>query len=269
MPEGPETRRMADKIGSALINKKIDSINYFHPSLKGLNRTKVIIIEVTSRGKAVVIRFNNGMSIISHNQLYGRWTTNYLKTKIKHNRKLRIEFCVNNKAIRLWSATDIKYLKTMDENSHNYIKNLGPDVLDETTTYDVILKRLVDKKFKNRNLAGLLLNQNFIAGLGNYLRSEILFYSKIMYDKKPKDLNLDEKNSLSKNIKDISIRSYKQKGKTLFEDDLMLKYLDSSVKRRRFMVFARENLRCFICNSKIKKEYISSRRIYYCTVCQR
>ncbi len=209
------------------------------------------------------------MSLITHNQLYGRWTTNYLKTKIKHNRKLRIEFCVDNKAIRLWSATDIKYLKTMDENNHHYIKNLGPDVLDESTTYDVIFKRLIDKKFKNRNLAGLLLNQNFIAGLGNYLRSEILFYSKIMYDKKPKDLNLDEKNSLSKNIKDISIRSYKQKGKTLFEDDLMLKYLDSSVKRRRFMVFARKNLRCFICNSKIKKEYISSRRIYYCTVCQR
>ena len=92
----------------------------------------------------------------------------------------------------------------MDENNHHYIKNLGPDVLDETTTYDVIFKRLIDKKFKNRNLAGLLLNQNFIAGLGNYLRSEILFYSKIMYDKKPKDLNLDEKNSLSKNIKDIS-----------------------------------------------------------------
>ena len=80
----------------------------------------------------------------------------------------------------------------------------------------------------------------------------------------------DEKTrSLVTNIKDISIRSYKQKGKTLFEDDLMLKYLDSSVKRRRFMVFARKNLRCFICNSKIKKEYISSRRIYYCKVCQR
>ena len=89
----------------------------------------------------------------------------------------------------------------MDENNHHYIKNLGPDVLDETTTHDVIFKRLIDKKFKNRNLAGLLLNQNFIAGLGNYLRSEILFYSKIMYDKKPKDLNLDEKNSDKKERK--------------------------------------------------------------------
>ncbi len=269
MPEGPETRRMADKIGSALINKKIDYINFFHPSLKGLKKTNLIINEVTSRGKAVVIRFNNGISIITHNQLYGRWTTNYLKTKIKHNRKLRIEFCVEKKAIRLWSATDIKYLKTNDEQNHHYIKNLGPDILDDTTTYNVIFKRLEDIKFKNRNLAGLLLNQNFIAGLGNYLRSEILFYSKIMYNKKPKDLDIDEKNLLSKNIKDVSIRSYKQKGKTIFENDLMLKYLDKTVRNRRFMVFARKNLRCYVCNSKINKEYISSRRIYYCITCQR
>ena len=103
---------------------------------------------------------------------------NRLNTKIHHNRSLRIEFCTEKKAIRLWSATDISAYKTIEENEHPYIKNLGPDVLDSSTTADLIYERLTSDKFKNRQFSGLLLSQAFISGLGNYLRSEILFYSK-------------------------------------------------------------------------------------------
>ena len=77
MPEGPETRRMADGISRSLANKEITSFKFLHPSLEPLNRLETIsILEVTSMGKAVVIRLNNGLSIISHNQLYGKWQEN-------------------------------------------------------------------------------------------------------------------------------------------------------------------------------------------------
>ena len=83
----------------------------------------------------------------------------------------------------------------------------------ENTDYENILVRLKSKRFRNRALAGLLLDQSFIAGLGNYLRSEILFFSKLMYFVKP--INLSEKQliEISKNIKDVSMRAYFQKEK--------------------------------------------------------
>ena len=187
---------------------------------------------------------NNNYSIITHNQLYGRWTSSRLATKIRHNRSLRIEFCTEKKAVRLWSATDISAFKTIDENHHPYIKNLGPDVLDITTTPELIFSRLISDKFKNRQFSGLLLNQGFISGLGNYLRSEILFYSNCMYDDKSSKLNTSQNKLLATNIKDVSMRAYNQKGNTIFYDDLMLKKLDKTIKNRRFMVFARKGHAC-------------------------
>lgn len=269
MPEGPETKRMVDTIKRDLVNKKIISTKFYHQSLDSIPTSGLSVKEVLSKGKAVVIRLNNDYSIITHNQLYGRWTSNKLNTKIHHNRSLRIEFCTEKKAIRLWSATDISAYKTIEENKHPYIKNLGPDVLDSSTTADLIYERLTSNKFKNRQFSGLLLSQAFISGLGNYLRSEILFYSKCMYDDKSSILDVDQNRLLAKNIKDVSMRAYEQKGKTIFYDDLMLKKLDKTVKNRRFMVFARKGQHCYICKDIILKDQASSRRIYYCPKCQK
>lgn len=269
MPEGPETKRMVDTISRDLVNKKIISTKFYHKSLVSFPKTGLAVKEVVSKGKAVVIRLNNNYSIITHNQLYGRWTSSRLATKIRHNRSLRIEFCTEKKAIRLWSATDISVFKTIDENHHPYIKNLGPDVLDITTTPELIFSRLISDKFKNRQFSGLLLNQGFISGLGNYLRSEILFYSNCMYDDKSSKLNTSQNKLLATNIKDVSMRAYNQKGNTIFYDDLMLKKLDKTIKNRRFMVFARKGHACYICENTIIKDQASSRRIYYCPQCQK
>ena len=131
MPEGPETRRMSDKISKTLKGKKILRFKFRHRTLIQLkNLEKIIIIEALSKGKAVIIRLDNGFSIISHNQLYGKWTFNLPKTVPKTKRQLRIEFITEKKAVRLWSATDISLYKSEHENLHPYLKKIGPDVLD-------------------------------------------------------------------------------------------------------------------------------------------
>ena len=186
MPEGPETKRMADDISRTVKQKEISSLKFLHPSLIELNSKKGILIDdVTSAGKSIIIRLNTGQSIVTHNQLYGKWTINYLTTKIKHNRQLRIEIVSGKKVARLWSATDIVLLNSKDEKKHHYLKNLGPDILCSSTVEETVFERLSLKSYMNRNLGGLLLNQHFIAGLGNYLRSEILFFSGLMPGLRP------------------------------------------------------------------------------------
>ena len=163
MPEGPETKRMVDSIGRALIGKKIDSVQFFHDNLQNLSLEDFShVLNIHSRGKAVVCQLDNGQSIITHNQLYGKWTVNLRKTIPKTGRALRIEMNTKTYSVRLWSATDITLYETKVESLHPYIKKLGPDILMKTTTSVIILNRLVDKKFRNRMLAGLLLNLSLI-----------------------------------------------------------------------------------------------------------
>ena len=131
MPEGPETKRMVDAISKSLVGKKIISHRFFHEELLNLNsKSQLTIIDALSKSKAIILRLDDGYSIISHNQLYGKWTFNLPKTVPKTNRQLRIEFITEKKAVRLWSATDISLYKSEHENLHPYLKKIGLDVLD-------------------------------------------------------------------------------------------------------------------------------------------
>ena len=270
MPEGPETKRVVDAISKSLVGKKIISHRFFHEELLHLNsKSQLTIIDALSKSKAIILRLDDGYSIISHNQLYGKWTFNLPKTVPKTNRKLRIEFITEKKAVRLWSATDISLYKSEHENLHPYIKKLGPDVLDIETTSETILKRLDNNKFQNRALGSILLDQSFISGLGNYLRSEILFFSELNHNQKSSMLKDKQKEKLSLVIKEISIRAYKQKGKTI--DFISIGNTFGNIanfKRMKHMVFSRVGKPCLLCSDTIVKVIQSSRRIYLCPTCQ-
>jgi len=240
MPEGPETRRMADGLSKAIKKKDLISYQFLHPSLDNLNKLKGIkVIDVSSLGKTIITRLNIGKSIMTHNQLYGKWTVNLTDTIVKK------------------------------ENTHHYIKNLGPDVLNDFVTIETIANQLESKKFRNRNLGGLLLNQNFIAGLGNYLRSEILFFSGLLPTIRPSDLDADQIYNLSNSIKCISMRAYHQKGNTIDKDDFSKKFGNIfNFRLIRHMVFGRKDQPCFNCSNKVIKSVQNSRRLYYCRECQ-
>ena len=147
MPEGPEIRRAADKIGKALVGKVIEDGEWPFPSLAQADSLILghEVLSVTSRAKAMLIRFSSGYTMYSHNQLYGRWTVHLKTTDPRSRRSLRAAFITDKHAVRLWSATDIVLLPTPEENGHPFLARLGPDVLDETITSTALLHHLKSK----------------------------------------------------------------------------------------------------------------------------
>ena len=90
----------------------------------------------------------------------------------------------------------------------------------------------------------------FLAGLGNYLRSEILFAAGIDPAARPKDLNQNQLNKLARQTFSVSRRSYKSGGVTL--PDKQYRWLRNeglSHAQARFMVFGRANLPCHVCGT--------------------
>ena len=144
MPEGPEIRRAADRIAKRLVGREIESIELHYPPIREFQSvvSDSQIVSVASRGKAMLTRFDCDLSMYSHNQLYGRWTVNRRSTELKWGRALRAEMLTESHAVRLWSATDVEIIPTFDEESHPFISRLGPDVLDESCTPEVIMEML-------------------------------------------------------------------------------------------------------------------------------
>ncbi|MDP4770378.1 MAG: endonuclease VIII, partial [OM182 bacterium] len=106
MPEGPEIRRAADKIAKVLEGKTVNSIEFAFPHLKpfesDLRSREVTALE--TRGKALLTHFDNGLSIYSHNQLYGRWYIVKQGTLPKTNRSLRLALHTATHSALLYSA---------------------------------------------------------------------------------------------------------------------------------------------------------------------
>ncbi|WP_064094074.1 endonuclease VIII [Rossellomorea aquimaris] len=271
MPEGPEIRRAADDIQRALQHKPVLDVHFAFPHLgeyedllKG-----AVVTRVDTKGKAMLIRFDNGYSIYSHNQLYGKWYVRNAYNYPKTNRQLRLALHNEKKSALLYSASDIEVLRDEEVPHHPFVSKVGPDLLSETVTMEELQQRIRDKKFHRRKWSILLLDQGFVAGIGNYLRSEILYVAGIHPSLRPIDCTDEQIGKAAKGMLELMHQSYTTGGIT---NDLQLveKLKAKGMKRSRYRhwVFNREGAACFVCGSEIEKIMAGSRRLYYCPVCQ-
>ena len=271
MPEGPEIRRSADALANVLQNQTINkvtiglaSLTPFQSALSGQR-----IVDVSCRGKAMLLHFDNDLSIYSHNQLYGRWVIVPLDELPETNRSLRLGLHTHAHSALLYSASDISVWPRGKLSEHPFLRKLGPDVLNQTVTQEAIQQRLISTQFRNRNLAALYLDQGFLAGMGNYLRSEILFFAGLHPDKKPAHLSDKQIKHLAAQTLQVTYRSYATGGYTRsIAASVCARHSVAEYEAQRFMVFDREGLLCRRCNETILRAERSSRRIYFCPQCQ-
>ena len=271
MPEGPEVRLAADKLAAKLVGEVVETAWFGLPRLETfageLSGRRVASLE--TRGKAQLIHFENGLALYSHNQLYGRWFVRARESYPKTNRSLRVALHTDTSSALLYSASDIAVLDREGIRKHPFLSRIGPDLLSSELTKQVLVARLRDRRFKNRALGGLYLDQAFVAGLGNYLRSEILHFARVHPTQRPSDLTATQQRKLAAETLVVGQRAYEKRGVTN-PPRLVQRLKKKGAKRRayRHAVFARAGLPCYRCGTAIEKTSIASRRLYFCPACQ-
>lgn len=271
MPEGPEIRRAADEIAAVLEGQRVEQVRFGLPRLRRYNRQlqghKVLRLE--TRGKALLTHFEHGLSIYSHNQLYGVWRVQARGKIPESSRSLRLALHTASHSALLYSASDISVWATAELPQHPFLARIGPDILDASLDWRAVAQRLQSEAFRGRRLASLYLDQRFLAGIGNYLRSEILFAAGLHPGLRPRDLGRGELGRLSRSTLDISRRSYQTAGITqpaARHRALQRRGLD--YEQRRFMVFGREGLPCYNCGDEVIRQQADSRGLFVCRYCQ-
>ncbi len=267
MPEGPEIWRAADEISDAVRGKEIEELFFAFDELKKYEE-ELLGLKVDSvipRGKAIITSFNNNLNLYSHNQLYGKWKIANRGETPDTNRSLRAAIHTRDKSALLYSASEIYVLNDEEVEEHDYIKKLGPDVVHPDTTYEEVLARYQDDIFKNRKLSTLLLDQGFLSGLGNYLRSEILFNAKVDPEVRPVDCTEEEIKALAKYSLELSRTSY-QTGGVITPPELVQALKEEGATRReyRFFAYGREGKPCYKCGAPIEVIKTGGRKIFYC-----
>ena len=271
MPEGPEIRLAADRIARVLVDRQLVAVEFGLPRLARFARGLVgsTVTAVDTRGKAMLTRFDNGLTLYSHNQLYGRWYTAKRPQLPDTHRSLRVALHTETHSALLYSASDIDVLSERQLLKHPFLARVGPDILDRSLDTDAVVERLLSPRFRKRSTGSLYLDQAFLAGNGNYLRSEILHVARVHPAEKPERIDARRLRELARLTLVVSRRSYRTRGVTVVpEIDRALRAKGQSYEKRRFYVFGRKGKPCRTCRAKIAMETVGGRRLYRCPRCQ-
>ncbi|SNY96058.1 endonuclease VIII [Halomonas sp. hl-4] len=271
MPEGPEIRRAADSIQNQIGGRVVDEVWFAFPELaKHASALEGIRVKVVDTwGKALLLRFANQQVLYSHNQLYGVWKLHDAAKPPTTKRSLRVRLIADGRAASLYSASDISLWHESNLHYHPFLSRLGPDLLSQQLTSAEVLARLELKAFMRRQLGGLLLDQGLVAGLGNYLRSEILFYAQCHPKQRPIDLTEHQRHQLATCIIETTRQAYQQAGVTNTKPWIDQAIAAGEPRRQwRFSVFDRAGLSCHRCGNLIERMMVGSRRLYWCPCCQ-
>lgn len=271
MPEGPEIWRAADTLNEALQGQQLTDVFFAFDELKEyeFKLQGQTVERVEPRGKAILTYFDSDYVLYSHNQLYGKWMTSE-QEEPETNRKLRVAFHNGSHSAYLYSASDISILRKDEVNEHKYIRKLGPDVLHPETTLDDVLSRFQMDKFVNRKLTTLLLDQGFLSGIGNYLRSEILFDAGVDPSYKLRECTDGQIRRLADAALSLCQRSYNTKGITTDDKTLEALLRENTPKSEyRHYVYKRTGGYCHKCGDEIKEVKTGGRKVYYCSTCQK
>jgi formamidopyrimidine-DNA glycosylase len=138
---------------------------------------------------------------------------------------------------------------------------------------------------KDEAIGAALLNQRIVAGLGNYLRAEVLFDCKLNPWRTVGELTQRKLSCLAKTIPRLTRDAY-ERGATAADADRKRMASDPSLVYQpgreygtRHMVFRRTNLPCLRCGEKIRQlrqktmqnqddEEERTRIVYFCEKCQ-
>ena len=159
------------------------------------------IVRIQTKGKFLYIELEKQWFILNTCGLSGGWCfkssnnqlqfsknfKNYSTEEIAEYTKilrkhLNIEFVLNNNTSLFFydslSFGTLKVIQGIDHISQK-LNTIGPDVMDSSTTIQVFMDRLILPKNQTKEIGIVLMDQSVISGIGNYLRSEILYLSKI------------------------------------------------------------------------------------------
>ncbi len=183
MPEGDTIRSAANRIGAALVDRDIESIETPHPRYgkdrwpERLSGKKVRAVD--AHGKHLLVRFDGGLTLHSHLRMTGAWGV-YPRGKRWHRGAHRAWLVIRT-ADHDVVQFDGPVLELMTDGRTRFdqrLARLGPDVLAPEFDDAAFTKRLRSDD-QTRTLGDALLDQRNVAGLGNIWKAEGCFAAGI------------------------------------------------------------------------------------------
>jgi len=268
LPELPEVETIRRDLEPLVLGATIVGVEIFwpgsiaRPSAQGFEDliTGQTILHLGRRGKYLIFVLSGGWTLIIHLGMTGRLLLNQVE-KDKHTRALfHLEDGRNFLFVNMRKFGHLYLVKDAQE----VVGRLGPEPLAAEFTPQRLAHLLANRRGA---LKPLLLNQRFLAGLGNIYADEALFVAGLHPQRRADTLNPEEVGRLCRAIRLVLKEGLKDGGTTL--EAYRRPNEEKGRHQERLQVFQRTGGPCPRCGATIERIVLAGRGTYFCPRCQR
>jgi formamidopyrimidine-DNA glycosylase len=270
MPELPEVETIVQGLREPLVGRQFTGVRVgwgnliARPPAEEFERGLVgqRILDVKRRGKYLVFVLSGGGSLIFHLRMTGRLLIKNSDDELDRHDHLIFELD-DGRELRFNNVRKLGRVYLVDDED-KVVGKLGPEPLaDDFTPADFAAL------FSGRRgmIKPLLLNQRFIAGIGNIYADEALFAARIHPERRADTLTAEETERLYHAIRQVLRQGIENRGTTLSA------YRDAEGREGRnqeyLRVFRHTDQPCPRCGTPIERTVVGGRGTYFCPRCQK
>ncbi len=279
VPELPEVETLKRDLEKEVVGKRIKQVDVSgmrsirrHPNKRHF-ATKLEGRKITGidrRGKYLLVKLEGGDILVVHLGMSGQLLRSKGSAKEKADKHThvvitftqagRLRFVDPRTFGELFVTTPEDLPDEVPELAH-----LGFDPIDQTMSWTQFAEMLHDRKAK---LKGLLMDQKFVAGIGNIYSDEILFAAGLRYDRSSDSLSTQEVRRLYRAMVETLQDAIKHRGSSLADEQYRDLFGEVGEFQSLHKVYDREGEACRRCRSTIVRVKANGRSSFLCPQCQ-
>jgi endonuclease VIII len=254
VPEGDTIHRVADRLRPALAGQVLERFEAAR-AVGPRPTVGTTVTGVEARGKHLLIRFSDGVTLRTHLRMTGTWHLYRRGSRWQLPTHLARAVVV----VPDWEAVCFKApVVELHRGPDDGVAHLGPDLCLEDPPIDAVLGRMAARVEADAEIGPTLLDQQIAAGIGNVYKSEVLWACRVNPFAEVVDLDTDTRRRLYS----TAAKQLRANVGTVGER--------STVPGGGLAVYGRRGQPCRRCGTPIRKaSQGEDRRVtYWCPQCQ-
>jgi endonuclease-8 len=171
MPEGDVVWQTARRLHKALAGRALTRSDFRVPRLATVDLTGDVVTETVSRGKHLLTRTRNGLTVHTHLRMDGNWRVRPAAERIRDDHRIRLVLGNEDWQAIGYQLGVVELIRTSEES--RVTGHLGRDLLGADWDSDEAVRRLSAEP--DRPIGEALLDQKNLAGIGTWFCAEMLF----------------------------------------------------------------------------------------------
>jgi endonuclease VIII len=272
MPEGDTLYRIAARLDPALRGYLVRDFELPRQQVATAQLLGTRITGVRALGKHLLIEIGETHVLHTHLKMTGIW--HLYKRGARYRRPAAL--LVARIATDAWEAACfhaplVRLLTAAQAKRDPMLRSIGPDVL--SAEFDAAAAAAALAAASEPTLAEALLNQRYLAGIGNVYKSELLYAAGLDPFAAPQAFSADELIALASRAQALLLRNVASVGRGSAGAHYTYTRTTRSgceAGKGPIAVYGRNGERCFRCDNTIERAYVGAfaRSTYYCRSCQ-